>query len=185
MRPPGPEPWMALRFTPSSPAKRRASGEAITRPAGAAGATGAGATGAGAAGRGAAAGAATGAAATGAAAGAAAGVAGAEAPPSSAEMSSSAVPMTPTSELTGAVVPSVMSCLRSTPSPRATSSMTALSVSTSARISPAFTAAPSAFSHFTRRPSSIVGLKASMNTFVAIVGIELREQISDASRGSR
>jgi hypothetical protein len=46
--------------------------------------------------------------------------------------------------------------------------MTALSVSTSARISPLFTASPSFLSHFTRRPSSIVGESASITTLVAM-----------------
>ncbi len=70
---------------------------------------------------------------------------------------------------TGAVSPSLISRLRSTPSPRATTSMTALSVSTSARISPDLTASPSFFVHLTRRPSSIVGESASITTLVAIV----------------
>src|SRR6266568_3286841 len=48
-------------------------------------------------------------------------------------------------------------------------SITALSVSTSASVSPDVTGSPSCFVHFTRRPSSIVGDKASMWTFVAIV----------------
>ena len=70
---------------------------------------------------------------------------------------------------TGRDSPSATRRLRSTPSPRATSSMIALSVSTSAIGSPVFTASPSFFSHLTRRPSSIVGESASMNTFVAMV----------------
>ena len=84
-------------------------------------------------------------------------------------MSSSFEPITPTSDPTGAVAPSGTSRFLSSPSPRATSSITALSVSTSASTSPVFTASPSALSHFTRRPSSIVGESASMNTLVAIV----------------
>src|SRR6185436_13830959 len=46
--------------------------------------------------------------------------------------------------------------------------MIALSVSTSARGSPLFTASPSFLSHLTRRPSSIVGESASMKILVAI-----------------
>src|SRR5437762_1149719 len=92
-------------------------------------------------------------------------------PPDSAtiaSMFSSLVPITPTSCPTGRDSPSATSRLRSTPSPRATSSMTALSVSTSASTSPLFTASPSFLSHFTRRPSSIVGESASMKTLVAM-----------------
>src|SRR5882672_3427141 len=72
---------------------------------------------------------------------------------------------------TGTVLPSGTSTLISCPSARATSSMTALSVSTSARVSPVFTASPSFLVHLTRRPSSIVGDSASMWTLVAMVGL--------------
>src|SRR5688572_28013179 len=83
-------------------------------------------------------------------------------------MFSSAPAMTPSSVPTGEESPSAASCLRSTPSPRATSSITALSVSTSASTSPLFTWSPSDLSHFTRRPSSIVGESASITTLVAM-----------------
>ena len=71
-------------------------------------------------------------------------------------------PMYATTLPTGTVLPSAVSTLIRWPSARATSSMTALSVSTSARVSPVFTASPSRFVHLTRRPSSIVGESASM-----------------------
>ncbi len=44
----------------------------------------------------------------------------------------------------------------------------ALSVSTSASVSPLLIASPSFLSHFTRRPSSIVGESASIITLVAM-----------------
>src|SRR6185503_18133682 len=87
--------------------------------------------------------------------------------------------------------------LRRIPSPRATSSMIALSVSTSASVSPFLMASPSFFSHLTRRPSSIVGERASMKTFVAIGGApnsyveyrmssrDLYSLIEDATRHTR
>src|SRR6266542_6886589 len=83
-------------------------------------------------------------------------------------MFSSGAAITAISVPTGDASPSAATSLRTTPSPRATSSITALSVSTSARTSPVFTASPSCFSHLTRRPSSIVGESASITTFVAI-----------------
>jgi hypothetical protein len=89
-------------------------------------------------------------------------------PPVSADTSSSGAPMTPISCPTGAAESSGRRRARSTPSPRATISMTALSVSTSASVSPVLTASPSVLSHFTRRPSSIVGERASIITFVAM-----------------
>jgi hypothetical protein len=84
-------------------------------------------------------------------------------------MFSSGAAITPTSVPTARDSPSPISRFRSTPSPRAASSMIALSVSTSASGSPVLTASPSFFSHLTRRPSSIVGESASMKTLVAIV----------------
>src|SRR5690606_12270761 len=77
------------------------------------------------------------------------------------------------------VSPSPRSCLRSTPAPRATSSIVALSVSISARMSPSAISSPSPLSQRTTCPSSMVGESASMWTLVAIgclgsVGVELR-----------
>src|SRR5687767_4121637 len=69
---------------------------------------------------------------------------------------------------TGTVVPAGASCLSSVPLARATSSITALSVSTSARTSPTATVSPACFFHSTRRPSSMVGESASMTTLVAM-----------------
>ena len=66
------------------------------------------------------------------------------------------------------MVPAGTTCLSSVPPARATSSITALSVSTSASTSPTATGSPSPFFHSTRRPSSIVGESASMTTLVAI-----------------
>src|ERR1041384_7925730 len=83
-------------------------------------------------------------------------------------MFSFAAAITATRLPTGRDSPSPTSRFRSTPSPRATSSMIALSVSTSASGSPLFTASPSFFSHLTSRPSSIVGDSASMKTLVAM-----------------
>ena len=195
IRPPGPLPWRLARSSPCSLAMRRASGEVRTRPPGSTTA-GAPAPRAGACGAGAPATFCCGgieaspcassfARGTGLApavscavattfSGAGAPAAGAAAPPAdatSASMFSSAAAMTPMREPTAAVLSSASSRLRSTPSPRATSSITALSVSTSARTSPLFTASPSFLSHFTSRPSSMVGESASMNTFVAMPGL--------------
>src|SRR6185503_1640000 len=83
---------------------------------------------------------------------------------------------------TGTVLPSGTMTLISCPSARATSSITALSVSTSARVSPVFTASPSCFVHLTRRPSSIVGDSASMWTLVAMGWLL---EVEDAPRGGR
>ncbi len=77
-------------------------------------------------------------------------------------------PISATSSETGTVAPAGTTCLSSVPPARATSSITALSVSTSARTSPTATGSPSPFFHSTRRPSSIVGESASMTTLVAI-----------------
>ena len=83
-------------------------------------------------------------------------------------MSSSGWAITATNVPTSAVSPSCTKTSRTTPSPRATSSITALSVSTSARVSPDFTVSPCFLSQAIRRPSSIVGDKASITTLVAI-----------------
>src|SRR6266850_8177380 len=80
---------------------------------------------------------------------------------------------------TGTVLPSGTITLTSCPSALATSSITALSVSTSARVSPFFTASPSRFVHLTRRPSSIVGDSASIWTLVAMGGLL---EVEDAPR---
>ncbi len=86
----------------------------------------------------------------------------ASAAPVSADTSSSAPAITAITVPTFAVSPSAIIRLRSTPDPRATSSMVALSVSTSARRSPSLTSSPSFLSQVTSRPSSIVGESASM-----------------------
>ena len=160
--PSGPEPARAPRSSPRSLATFRARGEALVRPpalaaGGATAVLACGATTAWAAGlRG----------CTAVEAGV--GAAGAGALPVRALMSSPGWPMTPTSFATATVLPAGTSCLSSTPSARATSSMTALSVSTSAMTSPGRTASPSCFFHSTSRPSSIVGDRASIRTFDAM-----------------
>ena len=140
-RPPGPDPLTSLRSTPASRAIRLASGEAFTRVTSA----GAGSTppasriplldG------------------TGAGGGAAATVAPTVSPGEA---------ITATTLPTATVWPSAAATCRSTPSARATRSITALSVSISASVSPVFTGSPSRLCHFTTRPSSMVGESASI-----------------------
>src|SRR5207237_5966758 len=158
---PGPEPAMPDSSTPLSFAMRRASGEERTDPPGAAAdAAGEaeawrfGAGGAAAAGFSVGCSVAGWAGAAGFAAGAATDAVGALPPADAtrASMFSSAAAMTPTSEPTGFDSPSPTRILRRIPSPRATSSMIALSVSTSASDSPDFTASPSFLFHLAMRP---------------------------------
>src|SRR5688572_33149414 len=66
----------------------------------------------------------------------------------------------------------------STPLPRATSSIVALSVSISASTSPSLTASPSCFSHLTSCPSSIVGDGASMWTFVGMRTLPVKHGVA-------
>src|SRR5262249_30537935 len=124
-RPPGPDPWTSLRSTPASLAILRASGDALTRVASA---TATGADG----GAGAGAGTGAGAGAGVDAAGAGAARCGAAAP--SPSTFSPGFPIHATTLPTGTVVPSGTMTLMSWPSARATSSITALSVSTSASV---------------------------------------------------
>src|SRR5207237_4142440 len=125
-RPPGPEPVTSLRSTPASFAIRRASGEAFTRVASAAAATGSGVT-------------ATGAGAVTVATFPASrfplpeGVAGAAAA-GTAPTASPGETITATTLPTATVWPSAAATCRSTPSARATRAITALSVSTSASV---------------------------------------------------
>src|SRR6476620_11683759 len=100
-------------------------------------------------------------------------------------MFSSAGAITAISVPTGEASPSLARRFPSIPSPRATRSMIALSVSTSARTSPDFTASPSFLSHFVRRPSSIVGESASITTLVAISSGEVHDFLyrGDCFRG--
>src|SRR5512143_1935687 len=166
-RPPGPVPRISFKSTPASLAIRLARGDALTRVASAtatvpvATADGSWLTAAGWA-------TAAGVAATATAprsplpvgfTGAATGVASTVSP---------GAPMYATTSPTGTVSPSLTACCSSWPSARATSSITALSVSTSASVSPLFTASPTALVHLTRRPSSIVGESASITTLVAM-----------------
>src|SRR6267143_1404186 len=150
-RPPGPEPCTSFRSTPASFAIRFASGDAFTRVA-AGGVTGVDCAGDGA-----------GAAARGDMGGVGAGLSS-RAP----STFSPGFPIHATTFPTGTVLPSGTTTLISWPSARATNSLMALSVSTSASVSPDLTASPSCFVHFTSRPSSIVGDNASMWTLVAM-----------------
>ena len=95
--------------------------------------------------------------------------------------SSPGCPITATGSETGTVAPASTMCLSSVPAARATSSITALSVSTSASTSPTATGSPSCFFHSTRRPSSMVGERASMTTFV---GMRVRLKCRVVSRRS-
>src|SRR4051812_15693442 len=66
-------------------------------------------------------------------------------------------------------VPPGMRILPSTPSSTASTSIVALSVSISASTSPDFTWSPTFFIHLDSLPCSIVGDRAGMRTFTAIV----------------
>ena len=163
IRPPGPEPWSVARSMPFSAAIFLASGEALMRPpvaaAGAATAAGASTTGA--------AGAAAGASATGSgAAGASGAAAGAELVPAGA--SSPASPTAAIGSPTATSSPSPQYCLMSTPSSKHSTSIVALSVSTSAIMSPLATASPSFLSQRTSVPTVIVSLSLGISMSVAI-----------------
>src|SRR5438477_3117509 len=193
MRPPGPLPWMSLRSTPDCAAIFLASGEAFTRPPSPLGCgTDAAATasctrrlpgdsepvlgdglraagsslfgcGGTAAGRSAM----PGLAPLGAFASLAA-AAGAPEPAcaTTAPMSSFSSAMTPINEPTGALLPAATRILRSTPEPNASISTSALSVSTSARMSPLWTRSPSFLSHLMTLPLSICSESLGITTFV-------------------
>src|SRR5437899_10329563 len=187
MRPPGPLPWMSLRSTPDCAAIFLASGEAFTRPPSPLGCgTDAAATasctrrlpgdsepvlgdglraagsslfgcGGTAAGRSAM----PGLAPLGAAAGAPEPACATTAP-----MSSFSSAMTPINEPTGALLPAATRILRSTPEPNASISTSALSVSTSARMSPDWMRSPSFLSHLMILPVSICSESLGMTTLV-------------------
>jgi hypothetical protein len=166
MRPWGPEPLIRPRSRPLSFAMRRASGEAKTRePSAAAAAAGLGVAAAAAAGAGVAAGVSS----TGAAAGALADVLlmSSALSPSSRRTAMGALTFTPSA-------PSSTSILPITPSSTASNSIVALSVSISARMSPAETVSPSLTSHLESVPSSMVGLSAGIRISVGILGVSLR-----------
>jgi len=85
--------------------------------------------------------------------------------PSTAEASSPSSRITAIGVLIGiASVPSAINILPTTPSSMASISIVALSVSTSAMISPDSTLSPSALSHLANVPSVIVGDKAGIST---------------------
>src|SRR5207249_9724651 len=94
--------------------------------------------------------------------------AGAEA--NSAEMSSAGSAMTPISAPMGADSPAGTRILRRTPAPNASISTSALSVSTSARMSPPLIRSPSFFSHLMILPPSIASESLGMTTFVTAIG---------------
>ena len=176
MRPPGPLPATRVSGTFFCAAIARASGLDLTRPPGAAAGAGTAASVGAGGGAGAGAGAA-GAAGRGAAAGAGAEPVLAEARPqeppsplsaSIAEMSSFGSAITPMSVPIGALPPAWTRILRSTPEPRASISMLALSVSISASTSPTLIASPSFLLHLTMVPSSIVGESLARTTRVII-----------------
>ena len=74
--------------------------------------------------------------------------------------------MTPIRLPTGAVSPSFTRIFRSTPAPNASISTSALSVSTSARMSPALTRSPSFLSHLMSLPVSIASDSFGMTTLL-------------------
>src|SRR5690348_10583440 len=91
-------------------------------------------------------------------------------------MSSSLSPMTAISPATGAFPPAFTKILRRTPPTSASISMLALSVSTSARMSPTLMVSPSFLFHLTIRPSSMVGESLARTTLVAIRSSSLLRQ---------
>ena len=151
MRPPGPEPWMVDRSMPLSAAIFLASGEALMRsPVEAVGAAGAGvgsATGAAGAGSATLGWGAAGAASLGASAAGALSTVGASSPFS---------PIAAMAPPTGTSSPTPQYCLIKTPSSKHSTSIVALSVSTSAIMSPLATASPSFFNHLTSVPTVMV-----------------------------
>ena len=164
MRPPGPEPWMFRVSIPLSWAIFLARGEIFTRPCGPAPA-GVG-EGAGPTGTGCGAGAGVGAGAT-ALAGAAAGAAtlGALA---GASTTSPGFPIAQRAAPIAICEPSGAKIFTSVPSKNDSSSMVALSVSTSASMSPLFTASPSFFFHLTSVPTVMVSLSFGISMIWAI-----------------
>jgi hypothetical protein len=166
MRPPGPEPVIVEASTPFSAASFLARGEILTRSpearAGAGAGAGAAAAGAGAAGAEGAGAAALVSSLAGAAAGAA-GVAGA----------STVSPSLPTAQ-SGApkatCEPASAKIFKSVPSKKHSSSIVALSVSTSASMSPDLTTSPSFLSHLTSVPTVIVSLSFGISMILAILG---------------
>ena len=84
-------------------------------------------------------------------------------------MSSPGSAMTPISVPMGAVSPAGTRILRSTPAPNASISTSALSVSTSATMSPPWIRSPSFFSHLMIFPLSIASESLGMTTFVTAI----------------
>src|SRR4030095_10381705 len=114
----------------------------------------------------------------------AAGAAGAPAWLATAAMSSSGSAMTPMSEPTGTVLPAVCKILRSTPLPNASISTSALSVSTSARMSPDWTRSPSFLSHLMILPLSMASESLGMSTLeTAMSALPVAVGVADAAHG--
>src|ERR1700722_13326470 len=185
MRPPGPLPAIPAGLTPFSAATFRASGEILIRPP----ASGAGA-GAGAgteAGAGAGAGAGPGAGDAGAAAAFASGAAGAGwaggaggeeaeagaaasgALDAGASTFSPGFPMAQRAAPSGTWAPACTNIESSVPSKKLSSSIVALSVSTSASMSPVLTVSPSFLSHLTSVPTVMVSLNFGISMMLAMV----------------
>ena len=85
-------------------------------------------------------------------------------------MSSPGSAMTPIKAPMAADSPAGTKILRSTPAPNASISTSALSVSTSARMSPPWIRSPSFFSHLMILPLSIASESLGMTTFVTAMG---------------
>ncbi len=161
IRPWGPLPRIAERSRPESFAMRRAKGDAkirgptwpLTGPPGTAASSAVAPAGASARATG------DGVAAFG------------EAARAAAETSSPSPAMTPMTSFTAtSAVPSGTTILASTPSSIASTSIVALSVSISARMSPDLTLSPSFFSHRLRLPFSMVGESAGIRMLIGMGG---------------
>ena len=113
------------------------------------------------------------------AAGAAEGAAGAAA---GASTFSPGLPMAQSGAPIATWEPAGANCLRSVPSKKDSSSMVALSVSTSASMSPDLTESPSFLSHLTSVPTVMVSLSFGMSMIWAI-GISRSSQFEDRSSG--
>src|SRR5262245_59215591 len=113
---------------------------------------------------------------------AAAGAAGPPAPLVSAAMSSSGSAITPMSAPTGTALPAGWRILRRTPAPNASISTSALSVSTSARMSPAWIRSPAFLTHLMILPVSIASESLGMSTLeTAISVVPVAVGVADAT----
>jgi hypothetical protein len=168
IRPPGPDPRTESSATPFSSAMRRASGEALTRPPSPAGASIVSVATGCAEGIGASISVDASTAAASLWVAAAMPAATFSLPASNSEISSSSAATTPKIVPVGTVEFSATRITRSTPEPIDSTSMVALSVSTSTTTSPDSTGSPSLLTQLRTRPSSIVGDSFDMTIRVAI-----------------